>query len=234
MKLSMPDQSDLRQILLAVFMVLFFISSMSLVWTFATIVPYLRGSSYNRSECQLIGIQGVPDICWKHDFFKYIIFNPSSKVTLDLLHFIPHFPNHIKPQKTTQNQIKPHVTNLSKSVAKLWGYGVQNNGSKCKLCSILRQCRKVEFRWGSVDAEQFGWSDSFVCFTLRRGGFDGIVSLPASLFSETFNLKLSNVRWLWQTRHQSKIILPKCWRCQAWREIVWPEAVLTNYTDLCI
>ena len=77
----MPNPSDMRQILLAGFMILFFVSSMSLVWTFSVIVPYLRGSSYRRAECKLIGIQGVPEACWGHEFFKDITFDSSSKVT---------------------------------------------------------------------------------------------------------------------------------------------------------
>jgi len=53
---------------------------MSLVWTFSVVVPYLRGRSYKKSECKLIGIQGVPETCWNHDFFKDISFDMASKV----------------------------------------------------------------------------------------------------------------------------------------------------------
>ena len=82
LNLTMPDHTDLHQLILAGLMVLFVLSSMSLVWTFSVIVPYLRGSTYTRSECRLIGIQGVPELCWKHDFFKEITFDSSSKVHL--------------------------------------------------------------------------------------------------------------------------------------------------------
>ena len=44
LRMTMPNPSDLRQSLLAFFMILFFGSTMSLVWTFTTIIPFLRGS----------------------------------------------------------------------------------------------------------------------------------------------------------------------------------------------
>lgn len=83
----MPSQADLSQIILAALMVLFVFSSMSLVWTFAVIVPFMRGSSYSRTECELIRIDGVPEICWEHQFFKGIAFNPYSNIQLNCENF---------------------------------------------------------------------------------------------------------------------------------------------------
>ena len=43
LRLTMPNPADVRQILLAFFMITFFLSSMSLVWTYTVMVPFMRG-----------------------------------------------------------------------------------------------------------------------------------------------------------------------------------------------
>jgi len=68
--MTMPNPSDLRQSLLAFFMILFFCSSMSLVWTFTTIVPFYKGSYYQTDNCSLIAVRGVPQVCEGHQYFS--------------------------------------------------------------------------------------------------------------------------------------------------------------------
>ena len=82
-KMSMPDNSDLRQIIMAfcmvsishiffqrnssdknsIFKVSFLFSSMSLVWSFSTIVPWLIGRGYVKANCSLVGVSGVSSRC---------------------------------------------------------------------------------------------------------------------------------------------------------------------------
>ena len=89
-KMSMPDNSDLRQIIMAFCMVRIFLnqicfhrenfhtsvkkflsgkilflkvsflfSSMSLVWSFSTVVPWLIGRGYVKANCSLVGVSGL-------------------------------------------------------------------------------------------------------------------------------------------------------------------------------
>ena len=77
-KMSMPDNSDLRQIIMAfcmvrnpifsqnliiAFKVSFLFSSMSLVWSFSTVVPWLIGRGYVKANCSLVGVSGVSSRC---------------------------------------------------------------------------------------------------------------------------------------------------------------------------
>ena len=80
--MSMPDNSDLRQIIMAfcmvsishsffyrnsdtnsIFKVSFLFSSMSLVWSFSTVVPWLIGRGYVKANCSLVGVSGVSSRC---------------------------------------------------------------------------------------------------------------------------------------------------------------------------
>ena len=70
--MTMPNPSDLRQSLLAFFMILFFGSTMSLVWTFTVIVPFIKGTNYGNGSCSLAGINGVPPVCRNHTYFNKI------------------------------------------------------------------------------------------------------------------------------------------------------------------
>ena len=70
--MTMPNPSDLRQSLLACFMILFFGSTMSLVWTFTVIVPFIKGTNYGNGSCSLAGINGVPPVCRNHTYFNKI------------------------------------------------------------------------------------------------------------------------------------------------------------------
>ena len=72
LKMTMPNPSDLRQSLLAFFMILFFGSTMSLVWTFTVIVPFIKGTNYGNGSCSLAGINGVPPVCRNHTYFNKI------------------------------------------------------------------------------------------------------------------------------------------------------------------
>ena len=72
LKMTMPNPSDLRQSLLAFFMILFFGSTMSLVWTFTVIVPFIKGTNYGNGSCSLAGINGVPIACRNHTYFNKI------------------------------------------------------------------------------------------------------------------------------------------------------------------
>merc|ERR1712227_513814 len=74
-RLSMPNPADLRQIFLAAMMILFFISSMSLVWTFAVMRPYMWGRTYIKQQCRLVGLQGVPKICQNDAIFRNFKFD---------------------------------------------------------------------------------------------------------------------------------------------------------------
>ena len=84
----MPNPADVRQILLAFFMITFFLSSMSLVWTYTVMVPFMRGSSYLRATCRLVGVTGIPKQCQNHTYFGSILVN--SGVTLISLSFFSH------------------------------------------------------------------------------------------------------------------------------------------------
>ena len=49
--------------------------SMSLVWTFTVIVPFINGSAYYNDSCRLTGINGVPPQCRSHTYFEGMIFD---------------------------------------------------------------------------------------------------------------------------------------------------------------
>lgn len=80
LRMTMPNPSDLRQSLLALFMILFFGSTMSLVWTFTVIVPFIKGTNYGNGSCSLAGINGVPPMCRNHTYFNKInLFTNNGK-----------------------------------------------------------------------------------------------------------------------------------------------------------
>merc|ERR1711892_451881 len=72
LRLTMPNPADVRQILLAFFMITFFLSSMSLVWTYTVKVPFMRGNSYTNATCSLVGVAGIPKQCQNMSYFSEI------------------------------------------------------------------------------------------------------------------------------------------------------------------
>ena len=84
--MTMPNPSDLRQSLLAFFMILFFGSTMSLVWTFTVIVPFIKGTNYGNGSCSLAGINGVPPVCRNHTYFNKINLFSNNGVSWLRLH----------------------------------------------------------------------------------------------------------------------------------------------------
>merc|ERR1712227_207779 len=56
-------------------MITFFLSSMSLVWTYTVMVPFLRGNTYQRENCILKGVSGVPTECQNHTYFQNMNLN---------------------------------------------------------------------------------------------------------------------------------------------------------------
>ena len=79
LRMTMPNPSDMRQSMLALFMISFFCSSMSLVWSFSVMVPFLKCQNYKSEECRLIGVNGVPQKCENHSYFQNLNFsNPTN------------------------------------------------------------------------------------------------------------------------------------------------------------
>ena len=58
----------------------FFLSSMSLVWTYTVMVPFLRGNTYQRENCILKGVSGVPTECQNHTYFQNMNLNRGVSI----------------------------------------------------------------------------------------------------------------------------------------------------------
>ena len=74
----------------------FFLSSMSLVWTYTVMVPFLRGNTYQRENCILKGVSGVPTECQNHTYFQNMNLNRGVSIFHYRFGRIKHFKHFIQ------------------------------------------------------------------------------------------------------------------------------------------